>query len=61
MYKIMFRTLLFICKFVDEHIKQHVPKTISYTRDTKDFINKITQLGPISEGSILATLDVTSL
>ena len=50
-----------ISKFVAEHIKQYVPTTKSYIRDTQDFISKITQLGPIPEGAILATLDVTSL
>ena len=50
-----------ISKFVDEHIKTYIPNTKSHIRDTQDFINKITQLGHIPEGAILATLDVTSL
>ena len=50
-----------ISKLVDEHIKHYVPQTISYIRDTQDFISKIINLGPIPEGVIIATLDVTSL
>ena len=50
-----------ISKFVDAHIKEYVPKTASYIKDTQNFIKKITELGPLPEGSILATLDVTSL
>ena len=45
-----------ISKFVDEHIKQYVPKTKSYIRDTQDFISKITQLGPIPEGAIRSSV-----
>ena len=41
-----------ISKLVDEHIKEYVPKTKSYIRDTQDFIKKIKDLGPIPEGSI---------
>ena len=50
-----------ISKLVDEHIKDYVPKTNSYIRDTQDFIKKIKELGPIPEGAILCTLDVSSL
>ena len=50
-----------ISKFVDDHIKDYVPNTKSHIRDTLKFISKITTLGPIPEGAILATLDVTSL
>ena len=50
-----------ISKLVDEHIKNYVPKTNSYIRDTQDFIKKIKALGPIPEGAILCTLDVSSL
>ena len=49
-----------ISKFVDKHIKDYVPNTKSHIRDTQDFISKITKLGPIQEGAILATLGVTS-
>ena len=49
-----------ISKLVDEHIKEYVPETKSYIRDTQDFIKKIKSLGPIPEGAILCTLDVSS-
>ena len=38
-----------ISKLVDEHIKEYVPLTKSYIRDTQDFIKKIPALGPIPE------------
>ena len=50
-----------ISKFVDEHIKKYVPQTKSYIRDTQDFIKTIRDLGPIPDGAILCTLDVSSL
>ena len=50
-----------ISKLVDEHIKEYVPKRKSYIRDTQDFIKNIKSLGPIPEGAILCTLDVSSL
>ena len=50
-----------ISKLVDEHIKDYVPKTKSYIRDTQDFIKKIKELGPIPDSAILCTLDGLSL
>ena len=50
-----------ISKFVDVHIKDFVPKTESYIRDTQDFIKKINQISPLPEWTILPTLDVSSL
>ena len=50
-----------ISKFVDEHIKRYVPKTMSYVRDTQHFIKRIKELGPLPENSLLVTLDVSSL
>ena len=44
-----------------EHIKNYVPQTKSYIRDTQDFISKIKELGPIPEGAILCILDASSL
>ena len=49
-----------ISKFVNEHIKKYVPQTKSY-RDTRNFIKTIRDLGPIPDGAILCTLDVSSL
>ena len=48
-----------IGKFVDENIKQSAQRRKSYIRDTQGFISKITNLGKIPDGTILATLDVT--
>ena len=42
-------------------MKDYVPKTKSFIRDTQDFIKKIKDLGPIPEGAILCTLDVLCL
>ena len=49
-----------ISKFVYEHIKKYVPKTKSCVRDTQHFISRLKQLGQISEGAFLVTLDVSS-
>ena len=50
-----------ISSFVDEHIKSFVPLIKSYVKDTPDFINKIERIKNLPEGTILATMDVTSL
>ena len=50
-----------ISKFVDEHIKQYVPNTNSYVRDTQHFIKRIKEVGILTEGTKLVTLDVSSL
>jgi hypothetical protein len=50
-----------ISRFVDAHIRKYMHTYPSYVRDTQDFIQKVKDLGPIPEGSIIATLDVTSL
>ena len=50
-----------ISKFVDAHIKEYVPQTQSYVRDTQHFISRLKQLGQIPEGALLVTLDVSSL
>ena len=50
-----------ISKFVDAHIKDYVPKTKSYVRDTQHFIKRLKAIGPLPEGSLLVTLDVASL
>ena len=50
-----------ISKFVAAHIKDYVPKTQSYVRDTQHFISRLKQLGQIPEGALLVTLDVSSL
>ena len=50
-----------ISEFVDHHIRKYVTSLPSYVRDTQDFINKIKALGPLSEDTLLVTMDVTSL
>ena len=42
-------------------LKQYVPKTKSYVRDTQHFIKRIRDMGPLPEGTKLVTLDVSSL
>ena len=49
-----------ISAFIDEHIKQFVPLTKSYVRDTPDFIKKIEQFSHNGD-FYLVTMDVTSL
>ena len=50
-----------ISKFVDEHIKQYVPKAASYARDTQHFISRLKGLGNIPHIALIVTLDVSSL
>ena len=50
-----------ISKFVDAHIKDYVPQTKSYVRDTQHFISRLKELGQIPKGAFLVTLDVSSL
>ena len=50
-----------ISEFVDFHIRQYVKQLPTYIRDTQDFITKIRSLGKLPTGSILCTMDVTSL
>ena len=48
---------------MDEHIKQYVPKTKSYVRDTQHFISRLKELGkiPLIKTALIVTLDVSSL
>jgi hypothetical protein len=50
-----------ISEFVDEHIKHIVPLLTSYIKDTTDFVNKIESLPKMPPGTILVTMDVSSL
>ena len=50
-----------ISSFVDEHLKQFVFQLPSYVRDTTDFINKIEAMGTLPDGTLLVTMDVSSL
>ena len=50
-----------ISKFVDAHIKDYVPKTKSYVRDTQHFISRLKTVGTLPQNALLVTLDVSSL
>ena len=50
-----------ISQFVDHHIRKYVSELPSYVRDTQHFISKLKLLNSLPEGSILATMDITSL
>ena len=46
---------------MDAHIKDYVPKTKSYVRDTQRFISRLIELGKIPKGALLVTLDMSAL
>ena len=50
-----------ISALTDIFLKPHLPKIKSYIRDTTDFIQKLGDLPKLREGTILCTLDVSSL
>jgi hypothetical protein len=50
-----------ISQFVDAHIRRFMRQSKSYIRDTQDFISKIVNGKPRKPGTLLVTLDVTSL
>jgi hypothetical protein len=50
-----------ISQFVDAHIRRFMKGSNSYIRDTQDFISKIVDGKPREPGTLLVTLDVTSL
>jgi hypothetical protein len=50
-----------ILEFVDYFLQLLVRQTRSYIKDITHFLPKITSFGPIPPGSLLVTLDVTSL
>lgn len=49
-----------IREYVDHHLHPLVTKIPSYLKDTMDFLQKLS-LGPLPQGCILVTLDVSSL
>ena len=50
-----------ISQWTDFFLQPIVSHTPSYVRDTSDFINKISEGPPLLEGTILCTIDVSSL
>lgn len=50
-----------ISKYVDHHLRPLVVQTSSYLRNTTDFLRKLSTLEMLPPGSILVTLDVSSL
>ena len=50
-----------ISQFVDAHLNPLVPKLPSYIKDTTHFLRKLDDLKELPPGSLLVTLDVSSL
>ena len=50
-----------ISQFVDAHLNPLVPKFPSYVKDTTQFLRKLDDLKELPPGSLLVTLDVSSL
>ena len=50
-----------ISAFVDQKVRPLVPEIKSYIKDTNDFLQKLSQIGELPEGSILCTIDVVGL
>ncbi|CAJ0965714.1 unnamed protein product [Ranitomeya imitator] len=50
-----------VCGWVEGILKPLVKDTRSYIQDTTDLLNKLAAIGPLPEGTILATMDMESL
>jgi len=50
-----------ISQHVEHNLKPHAQAANSYIQDTTDFLNKLASIDSIPPGSLLATMDVTSL
>ena len=50
-----------ISQYIDFHIKDLVMNLPSYLKDTSDFLNKLRDMGNVSNSEYLCTMDVTSL
>ena len=50
-----------LSELVDHFIQPFVPNIPSYIRDTRDFLDRLHALCPLSVDSILCTIDVTAL
>ena len=50
-----------ISQFVNFHLQPLVTKLSSYIKDTTHYLNKLNTIGPLPDGVLLVTLDVSSL
>ena len=48
-------------EFLDSHLKTIMQESWSYIKESADFINKIGQIGDITENANLVTVDVVGL
>jgi hypothetical protein len=50
-----------ISEFVDFHLRPHIEALLSHLKDTTDYLQKMESMNPLSSGTILVSMDVTSL
>ena len=50
-----------ISEFVDFHLRPHVEALPSHLKDTTDYLQKMESMNPLPSGTILVSMDVTSL
>ena len=50
-----------ISEFVDFHLRPHVEALPSHLKDTTDYLQKMKSMNPLPSGTILVSMDVTSL
>jgi hypothetical protein len=50
-----------VFEFVDFHLRPHVEALSSYLKDTTDYLQKRESMNPLPSGTILVSMDVTSL
>ena len=50
-----------VSEIVDHLIKPFLPTIPSYLKDTKDFLSKVRNMGPLPDNAILVSLDVVNL
>jgi hypothetical protein len=50
-----------ISEFVDFHLRPHVEALPSHLKDTTDYLQQMESMNPLPSGTILVSMDVTSL
>jgi hypothetical protein len=50
-----------ISEFVDFHLRPDVEALPSHLKDTSDYLQKMESMNPLPSGTILVSMDVTSL